>query len=69
MRSSIWVPREKVGLFWDRDASFAAMPADQHLNHVRYAPVLTSRGLAHSFLDAGLDAQVQRGCISIKTKM
>jgi hypothetical protein len=56
MRSSIWVPREKVVLFWDSDARFATVTPNQHLNHIRYAPVLTCRGLAHGFLDAGLDA-------------
>jgi hypothetical protein len=34
------------------------MAANQHLNHVRYAPVFTCRGLAHGFLDAGLDAEI-----------
>ena len=59
------------------DAGFAAMPADQHFDHVRHATVLARRCFSHGFLDAGLDTQVQRRnlglshalhCILIKTK-
>lgn len=60
IRSSILVPREKVGLFRNCDATLITVAADQDFDHIRDAAVLARGCFTHRFLDGRVDAQIQR---------
>jgi hypothetical protein len=54
------VPREHLALFWNNNAGLIAVPSDQYFDHICHTPVLHIRSLAHGFLDAGIDSEVER---------
>ncbi|MED5461988.1 MAG: hypothetical protein VYC03_05160, partial [Pseudomonadota bacterium] len=58
--SFIRIPREIFALFRNDNAGLAAVSAYQYLDHVGHASMLHTRSLAHGFLDAGGDAEIER---------
>jgi hypothetical protein len=46
-------------LLQDGNPGLRAVTPDQHLDHIRNAPVLARSGFAHCVLDDRLDAQIE----------